>query len=180
MGASAALLREDLDAFESGVRESVSSPLAPALTAKQAWLASVDDLVARTRDYRKHTEKLRAGLERFVVSLATDPSGIDINDVIMTLKAVERDTVAEASPHIQRVRATRNKIFSSRALTPGERARGIAAVDMYIAAFNDSLAMLRDFRWRIMAIRANFEEAGNAPVFDDPEKLIEYLDSHAN
>ncbi|HSS53003.1 MAG TPA: hypothetical protein VLX28_29015, partial [Thermoanaerobaculia bacterium] len=104
---------------------------------------------------------------------------VDFDEVIDTLRSVEEDVKNDLTPAINRVKATRKSIFSMRSASPGEKARGIAAVDHYIAALNESLEMLRDFRWQIMTIRADNESPGDTPVFDDAEELIKYLDARS-
>jgi hypothetical protein len=37
------------------------------------------------------------------------------------------------------------------------------------------LAPLRDLRWSLMALRAEKEDPGDAPVFDNPQDLLVYL-----
>ena len=34
---------------------------------------------------------------------------------------------------------------------------------------------LRDLRWHMMTLRAETEDTGDAPVFDNPEDLLDYL-----
>jgi hypothetical protein len=45
--------------------------------------------------------------------------------------------------------------------------------------FPGSLRVLRDLRWNLMALRAEMEPPGNAPVFDNPWDLLEYLKTNS-
>jgi hypothetical protein len=39
----------------------------------------------------------------------------------------------------------------------------------------EQLRALRDFRWSLMALRAEAEDPGDAPVFDNPQDLLLHL-----
>ena len=178
MGLTAPLLEEIANFARQAVQAPASSEEV-AKAAKERWLSSVEDVVARGRQLKERTGDLRERLTRFVEALASDSRGVDLDEVIDTLRSTEHDTKTELAPVINKMKATRKGTFSMHGATPGERARAIAAVDKYVAALNESLEMLRDFRWKIMTIRADQEDPGDAPVFDDPEKLTEYLKVHS-
>ena len=176
MGTPQKLLAELKD-FARKTVEQPSTPEEQAQAAKERWLASADNLAVRGRRLKEDTNRVREDLTRFVSALSKDHSGVDFDEVIDTLRSVEEDVKNDLTPTINRVKAIRKRTFSMPGATPSERARGIAAVDRYIAALNESLEMLRDFRWKIMTIRADNESPGDAPVFDDPEELMQYLDA---
>lgn len=46
-----------------------------------------------------------------------------------------------------------------------------------IEANEKALAALRDMRWKLLALRAEHEDPGGAPVFSDPEELIQFLNA---
>jgi hypothetical protein len=46
-----------------------------------------------------------------------------------------------------------------------------------IEANTRALEALRDMRWKLLAFRAKHEDPGDAPVFSDPEALIQYLNA---
>ncbi len=169
-------LLEELADF---AKEAAQVPLSPPETAKERWLLAVEDIAAAGRRLRGSTDRLRDQLMQFVAVLSGEPHGVDLDEVIEALGSTEHQTKTTLTPVINRAKAVRNGTFSLPGTTPGERARAIAAVDHYIAALNESLEMLRDFRWTIMTIRADKEDPGDAPVFDDPEKLMKYLHSRS-
>lgn len=178
MGMPQKLLTELKD-FARKTVEQPSTPEEVAQAAKERWLATTDDLAVRGRRLKDDTNRIREDLTRFVSALSKGHSGVDFDEAIDTLRSIEEEFKNDLAPTINRVKATRKATFSMPGASSGERARGIAAVDHYIAALNESLEMLRDFRWKIMTIRADNESPGNAPVFDDPEELIKYLDARS-
>lgn len=48
-----------------------------------------------------------------------------------------------------------------------------------IAVADRVLPAYRDTRWELMAIEAEQQDPGNAPVFDDPEQMIGYIRARA-
>jgi len=42
------------------------------------------------------------------------------------------------------------------------------------------LATLRDLRWRLMVLRAEMEDSGDAPIFDNPQDLLDHLKTPSN
>ncbi|MFP3939023.1 MAG: hypothetical protein ACLF0P_01835 [Thermoanaerobaculia bacterium] len=51
----------------------------------------------------------------------------------------------------------------------------VARIEAWIEASEALLPAYRDARWKLMALRADHEDAGDAPVFEDPEQLEQYL-----
>jgi hypothetical protein len=60
-------------------------------------------------------------------------------------------------------------------LPPKYRAQAIHTADRQIKIFSEVLKNIRDSRWQLMAIRAEREDPGDAPVFSDPDALLQYL-----
>lgn len=51
----------------------------------------------------------------------------------------------------------------------------LARMEQWLEAAETVLPAYRDARWKLMALRAEHEDSGDAPVFDDPEELEQYL-----
>jgi hypothetical protein len=106
--------------------------------------------------------------------------------VIEHLAAIEEDTRAELRG-IQKTRETarqvRKLLQELPKSAPGRREllagveRPLARMESWIEAAEVLLPAYRDTRWKLMALRADHEDPGNAPVFDDPDQLDRYLAS---
>lgn len=55
--------------------------------------------------------------------------------------------------------------------------RPLARMEQWLESVEAVLPAYRDARWKLMALRADHEDPGDAPVFDDPEELEQYLAS---
>lgn len=177
-GIVSALLAE-IASFAREAAQTPDSPEDAAKAARELWLSTAEAVATHGRLMKERTRGLRESLTRFVETLSLDSQGADLDEVVDTLRATEQGTRTALAPMIEKLKATGRETFSMPGTTPAERARVIAAVDLYVAALNESLEMLRDFRWKILTIRADQEDPGDAPVFDDPEKLTEYLKGHS-
>lgn len=60
-------------------------------------------------------------------------------------------------------------------IPPADKALLVNTFDRFIQAFTATLDNFRDVRWDLMAFRAELEDAGDAPVFDNPQDLLGYL-----
>lgn len=49
--------------------------------------------------------------------------------------------------------------------------------EIMIEATEKTLAALQEMRWKLLAFRAEREDPGDAPVFSDPEALIQFLNA---
>jgi hypothetical protein len=175
MGLPAPLLEE----IESFAREAVHTPpslVQEARTAKDRWLTSAEALAESAHQLRERNLEMRRILTEFLEAPA--PQSAELDQVIDTLRSSELH-MKEAKPSVDRLKSTRKGTFSMRGATPGEKARALAIVDRYITIVNESAETLRDFRWKAMARRASLEDPGDAPIFDDPEELLKYLNSRS-
>jgi hypothetical protein len=60
-------------------------------------------------------------------------------------------------------------------IPPADKALLVTTFDRFIQALTASLENLRDVRWDLIALRAENEDPGDAPVFDNPQDLLGYL-----
>jgi|SRR4051794_10307442 hypothetical protein len=147
------------------------------VSAKDRWLAAMADVGARARRLQENTEKLRSGFRSLEEALLIDPGSVDLDEVVDMLLATEKRVKSNLQQSVARLKSTRAGTFQLHSASPGERSRVIATVDHYDKAFNEVLRFLRDARWRVMALRARNEDPGDAPVFSDPEELIQFLNT---
>lgn len=175
MGLPAPLLEE----IESFAREATQTPASlpgEAKTAMERWLASTEELAESTRQLRERNLEMRRTLAAFIEDPASHDSELD--QIIDALRAAER-RIRETKPLIDRLKASQAETFTLPGATPGEKARSISVVDRFLTISNESAETLRNFRWQAMARRASLEDPGDAPIFDDPEELLKYLNSHS-
>jgi len=78
----------------------------------------------------------------------------DLDETIDSLLEMEEELKRKLLPYVDRA-------GQQRAAASGSLLRG--------------LRVLRDLRWDLMALRAETEAPGDAPVFDNPQALLEYL-----
>ena len=103
------------------------------------------------------TEKLEKDLGSFERTLASDSSFpvADLDLMIDLLEESERAIRTSTSPKLRR----------------------IAVPEHDKKILMEALERLRDARWRIMARRSELESPGSAPVFEDPEALLAFLNA---
>jgi hypothetical protein len=146
-----------------------------ALSAKEELLAIMAQLAAQTARLQKSADGILSQLDRLAADLAPeDLEGMD--EVVDQLQRAEgrlRETLANSQ-----VKRSRDKMFTLRfTWTSSEKARVIATLDRFVEVAKRHADLLRDARWRLMALRAKLEDPGDAPVFSDPDQLLKYLGS---
>jgi hypothetical protein len=202
--ASLAPLREAIDGLKESVAEALLSPPEQAVAdTKARWLAALDTLRLRAPVYKDHVDKIRealakleraftpSGMSELGLAQATEVlrrAGVDLdvqlvvqrfvlNYTIDTLEESEKSLREILAPTLRDLKEGRGEIFSVGALSPAERARAIAVPEHIEGLLKAALEDFRDTRWRMIARRADLEDPGDAPVFDDPEALIAYLNA---
>jgi hypothetical protein len=156
------------------------SEKAQALSRQEIWLHAVNDLAQRVVRLERLLADIRDLLESLSVEAERGAFRVDLDDVIDSLHDSEQGAKAELSPVLLRIKSTRQGTFSLPGTSPADRARAIAVSDRYAKAITELFQMLRDARWRIMALRAQHEDPGDSPIFDDPQALLQYLDKKAH
>ena len=86
----------------------------------------------------------------------------DLDETIDSLLETEEDFKREILPSVDRARQQQTAVSNSLS-------------SRWIEALLGELRVLRDLRWDLMALRAEAEAPGDAPVFDNPQALLEYL-----
>jgi exonuclease VII large subunit len=151
-----------------------------ARAAKEQFLASVEDLASRARSLKERYEHIREGLASFEASITNEADSEAVDTAIAHLLELEQQLKKNFAPIARRVKATNKSLFTLASASPEESARAISATEHYLQTLTETLELLRDTRWRLMAKRAEFEDSGDAPVFEDPEKLVRYLNAKSS
>lgn len=132
---------------------------------------------------RQHLDELEAR------SRVLSEAASNLVEMASTLPASEHFDFSEAVDAIQKWEEDFKKIFlpdlryakkqrkEAALLPPKHRAMAIETVERQIQIYSGILRTIRDCRWQLMALRAKREDPGDAPVFDDPAALLQYLNA---
>jgi hypothetical protein len=180
MGLPAPVL-EALSDFAQSAAPEAESTAEPS--AHDTWIAALNTHAEAVGHLERQASRVRSAIDRFL----STPSGkrqsgdgsIELDETIRDLEGWEKSLKEDLLPSLETLKRIRQDTFSLRGTAPGERAKAISTADRHAKAIAGILKLLRDARWRLMALRAESEEPGDAPVFDDPEDLLRYLQATA-
>ncbi|MEO6194426.1 MAG: hypothetical protein ABIS20_15560 [Thermoanaerobaculia bacterium] len=172
MGEPALVLDDLADIFRKAESIATSPPEAESTEAK--ILRAVDGLNASTRAFRRCLNHAKESIAKFFES---NPDVAALSAVIDKLCETE-EALRPTNAATSQSQNLRRDLFKTSAIKSGDKARGIAVVDHYQKALKEAIDCMREARLKAMAMRADLEDPGDAPVFDDPDALIDYLRSH--
>jgi hypothetical protein len=139
------------------------------------WKAAVDqhrrnaiNLEARNEGLRRAGADLLADLERVARSTQRPPRGLDelIDSILQTELEHRRELPERVKP---------DPVFSLTQLSQADKLLGATVRARVEKALREGLAILRDMRWNLIALRADYEDPGDAPVFDNSAELGRYI-----
>lgn len=129
----------------------------------------LDEIEARSRALSEAASKL---IE--MASTLSPSEHFDFSEAVDAIQDWEENLRKIFLPDLREAKKQRKEA----ALLPhGHRATAIETWDRQIQIYSGILRTVRDCRWQLMALRAKREDPGDAPVFDDPEALLQYLNS---
>jgi len=142
------------------------------------WKAALDrhrriaqKLESQTADLKAAGIKMLSDLEAVAKTTQQPPPGIDeFIDSLLQTEIERRRDLPDSSE-----RRHLPDVFTLPQLTQSEKILSATVQARYENALKDGLAALRDLRWALMALRAEYEDAGDAPVFDNPDDLLQHL-----
>lgn len=159
----------------------VVEPRSGSGTRGKTRLTGVDQELARLPD------ETLANLSGLVDQAEEEVAGEGVEflgELLERLAKIEEDTRRELRG-IQKTRETarqvRKLLQELPRSAPGRREllegieRPLSRMDRWVEAAEILIPAYRDTRWKLMALRADYEDPGDAPVFDDPEQLDRYL-----
>jgi hypothetical protein len=148
--------------------------------ARGSHQAAHQDLARFARETVDNLERLVAQAEEELAAEGVEFLGA----LIERLAAIEEDTRAQW----RAIRGSRETARQVRRLledlpesAPGRQGlllgleQPLARIEEWVQAAEVLLPAYRDARWKLMALRADHEDPGDAPVFDDPDQLAQYL-----
>jgi hypothetical protein len=161
---------EQAEEFQSGerLREATEVTLRERQSAFRGLL----------RDFEKGLEEIkesgRAYLQKTEQEISSGSPPQELDQAIDWLLEREEELRRKLSAAMEQVRSLQADVFSSR-ISAADKASLLSAFERFEKAWLGVLATLRDLRWNLMALRAEAEDPGDAPVFDNPQDLLGYL-----
>jgi hypothetical protein len=143
--------------------------------ARQALSRRREDVRAIERNLDRLKECGRTVLDTMERKIAAGECPEELDEYIDSLLETEEEFKREFMPHVELARQRRAGAFSRTDLSAADRALSVNLSDRRIKALLGGLETLRDLRWSLMALRAETEDPGDAPVFDDSQDLLRYL-----
>lgn len=143
---------------------------APVLTA----LSDFAEDAALERQSTRICEALSQLVDDFSSGPRKDSPPQDWEAAIGGLKEWEKSLKEDVRPTIERLKQVQKDLTG---VAPAERPKATAMADRHINTILSTLEALRDARWQLMALRADVEDPGDAPVFENPDELLRYLRS---
>jgi hypothetical protein len=154
----------------------------PEEAIREGTTASIRRMVGDFRGLLDDLEKSVEGIKSSGMSFLQDTEreisrgnvSQDLDDVTEWLLSQEQDRRGQLPHRLDLVQRLRAETFLSR-MASSDKVRLLSACDRFLKAIQSILETLRDLRWNLMALRAEVEDPGDAPVFDNPEDLLSYL-----
>jgi hypothetical protein len=156
--------------------------LDPAETLQKGTLESLREQLVKVRQQIQvlegNTKRVREagaavlGLPR--QEFADEAALQDLDRVIEFLQTDEEERRKRLHPVLDAVEKLKAGFFSY-PIPSTDKALLVTTFDRFIQALTAFLESSRDMRWDLVALRAELENPGDAPVFDNPQDLLGYL-----
>ena len=153
--------------FTETFRDGTEASLRNKLADFREIVQDLETRPARIKD-AVHTLLENAGQE-----IAVGESFQEIDQAIEALFDHE-EAMRKMLPFLEEVRELKAGPFSY-PMAAEDKSLFVDVYDRWIRAFVKILESLRDLRWDLIAFRADAEDPGDAPVFDNPQDLLGYL-----
>ena len=157
------------------------------------FVEEVNPIIAQAAmepDQTSWLDELRSGVHRLegrlggmtqtasqLVKAAESASTVDhseLEDMVQLVEKLEHSLAADLS----RLRLEQDRWADLLHRHPhGVRRRSSQLVGRLEDAMARTAEAIRDARWRLLAVQAQIDEEGTAPIFDDPDALERYLGS---
>jgi hypothetical protein len=166
-------LGAELAAFAAEATEDV--PIPPDSSGYEIWRSAIDRHAAQLDRLQARTARVKEITAPLVRTLRDEGAPLTLLDEIISGYEQEESDLRKVSlPQIKEAEGAKRRQFAL-PVSPADRARAIAVWDRAIRVHSEMLATIRDLRFQLMAFRAELEDPGDAPVFDNPDSLFDYL-----
>lgn len=139
------------------------------------WLSRFRELV---RKLEKSSERVKesgkAVLQTAEEEVTSGKLSPEVDQVIDWLLEREEELRRHLPFEVELIGTLKAGTFSF-PIANADKAPLVSTCERYIKARQSALATLRDLRWDLMALRAETEDPGDAPVFDNSQDLLDYL-----
>jgi hypothetical protein len=162
-----------LDDMEAEAHTAAQSPHADALAGFERAAAVLSASLLRLEEKSKAVrESGDAWVER-LMSSAEPLEAEGLESAIDSLRDHEERMAEEAEPILAMGEKTLKEAFQ---LPSQVRARAHHLSTRILKTHTEALEVVRDLRWKLLAVRAMTEDPGDHPVLDSAEDLEIYLD----
>ncbi|HEV7503494.1 MAG TPA: hypothetical protein VGS07_01110 [Thermoanaerobaculia bacterium] len=153
---------------EEAIREGTEAGLQKWLSGFRETVLNLEKSNARVR------ESGRVLLRTAKEGISSDSDSAELDRVIDWLLEREEESRRLLPLEIRMVQTLKAGTFSF-PITASDKALLVSACERFIKVRQGIPENLRDLRWNLMAFRAESEDPGDAPVFDNPQDLLSYL-----
>jgi hypothetical protein len=158
----------------------VSRPVETLRKATEASLKETLGSLSNTvRDVEKGAVRIkeasRAVSEKAEEGISVGGPSPDLDEHIEAIFRMEDDLSRRWLPNAEIARKVKAGTFRLPKVSSAEKARLVNLLERYIKTILGILEELRDLRWSLMALRAEVEDPGDAPIFDNSQDLLDYL-----
>jgi hypothetical protein len=159
--------------MEAEAHTAAQSPLADALAGFERAAAVLSAALTRLEEKTKAArESGDTWVERLMVS-GQRIEDEEMESAIDSLRDHEERMAEEAEPVFALGEKTLKEVFQ---LPSQVRARAHNLSTRILKTHAEALEVVRDLRWKLLALRAMTEDPGDHPVLDSAEDLESYLD----
>jgi hypothetical protein len=139
------------------------------------WLRGFREVVGKLeKSSERIKETGKAVLQRIEGEISSGSPSQELDQVINWLLEREEELRRHLPLEMELIGTLKAGTFSF-PIAASDKAPLVSACERYIKARQSILKTLRDLRWDLMALRAEAEDPGDAPVFDNPQDLLDYL-----
>jgi hypothetical protein len=98
-----------------------------------------------------------------------------LDEHLDSVTRLEESLKREWLPQIELARSIKAGTFRLPMISPEQKSELVTVLERFTQVFLAILRGFRDLRWNLMALRAEVEDPGDAPVFDNAQDLLGYL-----
>jgi hypothetical protein len=149
--------------------EASTATLKDAVSALSKIILDVENGAAKIQEA---SQIVRKTAEEEISSGRPSP---ELDEHIEAIAKLEEDLRRQWLPQIELARNVKADTFRLPKIAAADKAKQVNVLERFIKAILGVLETLQDLRWSLIALRAEADDPGDAPVFDNPQDLLAYL-----